>query len=72
MCLQTCVGPVCVRGTVLMYRGRECARFTVGSGTRHVSFHTSLDGGGLRVTGPYSGNTGSVRIYRITMRTIYT
>jgi hypothetical protein len=55
--------PVCVRGTSLMCRGRECVR--LGSGTRHVCFYVSLVGGGLRPT-------GSVRIYRSVIRTLYT
>jgi hypothetical protein len=33
----------CVRGTVLMHRGRECV--WLGSTTRRVSFYTSLGGG---------------------------
>ena len=56
--LQACVGSVCVGGTTLMCRGRECAR--LGSATRRVSFYASLVGGGLRL----SGSNGSVRVYR--------
>ena len=60
--LQTCVGSVCVGGTVLMCRGWECAR--IGSATRRVSFYVSLVGGGLRLSRPSSGRNGSVRVYR--------
>ena len=60
--LQACVGSVCVGGTVLMCRGRECAR--LGSATRRVSFYVSLVGGGLRLSRPSSGSNGSVRVYR--------
>ena len=59
--LQPCVGPVCVRGTALMCRGRECAR--LGSATRRVSFYASLSDGGLRPSGSSSGSSSSVRIY---------
>ena len=62
MRLQTCVGSVCVGGTALMYRGRECSR--MGSATRRVSFYESLVGGGLSLSWPSSGNNGSVRVYR--------
>ncbi len=70
MRLQTCVGSVCVGDTTLMCRGRECARW--GSATRHFSFYASLVGGGLRPSGTSSGSTGSVRICRSVIRTIYT
>ena len=60
--LQACVGSVCVGGTALMCRGRECAR--LGSATRRVSFFVSLVGGGLRLSRPSSGSNGSVRLYR--------
>jgi hypothetical protein len=39
-----------------------CAQ--LGSAARRVSFYTSLVGGGLRLSGPSSGNNGSVRVYR--------
>ena len=60
MPLQACVGSVCVGGTALMCRGRECAR--LGSATRRVSFYAPLVGGGLRLSGPSSGGNGSVRV----------
>ena len=49
MRLQACVGSVCVGGTALMCRGRECAR--LGSATRLIFFYVSLVGGGLRPSG---------------------
>jgi hypothetical protein len=58
--LQACVGSVCVGGTALMYRGRECAR--LGSATQRI-FYASLVGGGLRPSGPSSGSSDSVRVY---------
>ena len=61
MRLQECVGSVCVGGTELMCRGRECVR--LGSATRHISFYTPLVGGGLRLSCPSSGSNGSVRVY---------
>ncbi len=39
-----------------------CAR--LGSATRRVSFYLSLVGGGLPLSGPSSGSSGSVRVYR--------
>jgi hypothetical protein len=36
----------------------------LGSATRRVSFYVSLVGGGLRLSGPSSGNNGGVRVYR--------
>ena len=56
MRLQTCVGS---GDTSLMYHGRECAR--LGSTTRQVSFYVSLVGGGLRLSGPSSGNKACYR-----------
>ena len=61
MGLKTCVGLVRVRGTALMCHGLDSA-------TRRVSFYSSLDGGGLRPSGPSSGSTGSVRMYTVSAR----
>ena len=61
MRLQTCVGSVCVGGTTLMCRGRECTR--LGSATRLIFFYVSLVGGGLRPSGFSTGRSGSVRVF---------
>ena len=38
-----------------------CAR--LGSAARRVSFYESMDGGGVRPSGPSSGSSDSVRVY---------
>ena len=69
--LQSCVGSVCVGDTTLMCHGRDVHDW-VRQPSRRVSFYTSLDGGGLRPSGPSSGNNGSVQVYIRVIRTLYT
>jgi hypothetical protein len=52
--LQTCVGPVGVRDTVLMFRGRECSR--LGSVRIYRSVMYTIH---LIYIGPYVHNAGS-------------
>jgi hypothetical protein len=42
MWLQTCVGPVSVRDTTLMCRGRECARLELDNSRAHGSLSTRI------------------------------
>ena len=73
MRLQTCVGSVFVGVTTLLWCTTDgMCTSGIGNSTRLLQVYVSMDGGGLRPSGPSSGRSGSVRVYIRVMRNLCT